>query len=326
MNLQSSTMPEIACLVGELNGAPEVRGVNLGGWLLVEGWIKPSLFDGIPNGDMLDGTKVQFKSVMLQKYMSIENGGVSNITVGRDNASSWETFKLWRISEEIFQFQTLRGKFLTFDNEALIISATAESSTMAENFLIERYQNKVHIKLLTMQIYLQTRSVYQLTAYYQGVPDWGDNAAPFDMIIFANDLHGDYQLANGYEPVKAKSVIKQHRDSFVTPEDFRFLSLHGINAVRIPVGWWIAQDPNPPAPFVGGTLAALDNAFLWAQAFGLKCIIDLHAAPASQNEMEHSASRDDSSDWASNPSYISRSLVVIDFLSSRCCVNSVTCP
>jgi hypothetical protein len=31
----------------------KVRGVNLGGWLVVEGWIKPSLFDGITNGDML---------------------------------------------------------------------------------------------------------------------------------------------------------------------------------------------------------------------------------------------------------------------------------
>ena len=31
----------------------KVRAVNLGGWLVVEGWIKPSLFDGIPNGDML---------------------------------------------------------------------------------------------------------------------------------------------------------------------------------------------------------------------------------------------------------------------------------
>lgn len=33
----------------------KVRAVNLGGWLVVEGWIKPSLFDGIPNGDMLVG-------------------------------------------------------------------------------------------------------------------------------------------------------------------------------------------------------------------------------------------------------------------------------
>lgn len=39
--------------VDGLEGNAKVRGVNLGGWLVVEGWIKPSLFAGIPNGDML---------------------------------------------------------------------------------------------------------------------------------------------------------------------------------------------------------------------------------------------------------------------------------
>jgi hypothetical protein len=39
--------------VDGLRGDSKVKGVNLGGWLVVEGWIKPSLFDGIPNGDML---------------------------------------------------------------------------------------------------------------------------------------------------------------------------------------------------------------------------------------------------------------------------------
>lgn len=36
-----------------LHGNSRVRGVNLGGWLVIEGWIKPTLFDDIPNGDML---------------------------------------------------------------------------------------------------------------------------------------------------------------------------------------------------------------------------------------------------------------------------------
>lgn len=31
----------------------KVKAVNLGGWLVTEGWIKPSLFDGIPNKDLL---------------------------------------------------------------------------------------------------------------------------------------------------------------------------------------------------------------------------------------------------------------------------------
>lgn len=35
--------------------------------------------------------------------------------------------------------------------------------------------------------------------------------------------------------------------------------------MRIPVGWWMASDPTPPAPYVGGSLRALDNAFIWAR-------------------------------------------------------------
>ncbi|XP_028550206.1 glucan 1,3-beta-glucosidase 1 isoform X2 [Dendrobium catenatum] len=110
--------------------------------------------------------------------------------------------------------------------------------------------------------------------------------------------------------------LQNHRHTFVTAEDFSFLSEHGINTVRIPVGWWIVQDPDPPAPFIGGTLAALDRAFSWAEVYNIRCIIDLHAAPGSQNGMEHSASRDGSVNWPSTE-YITQSLDVIEFLSSR---------
>ncbi|XP_020527927.1 uncharacterized protein LOC18423283 isoform X3 [Amborella trichopoda] len=297
------------------NGMPEVRGVNLGGWLVVEGWIKPSLFDGIPNSDMLDGTKVQFKSTSLQKYVSAFNGGGQNVTFDRDIASSWETFRLWRVSSEIFQLRTFGGQFLASDGEGGPVSATDESATGRGTFTFERYQNRVHIKLSNGN-YLQANSAGQLTADYPGRPGWDDHAATFEMTIVANDLHGDYQLANGYGPDKSTSVLSGHRNSFVTQEDFRFLSNHGINTVRIPVGWWIASDPTPPPPFVGGSLASLDKAFLWAQTYGIKCIVDLHAAPGSQNGMEHSASRDGSADWAKSPKYIFDSLNVIEFLAS----------
>ena len=58
--------------------------------------------------------------------------------------------------------------------------------------------------------------------------------------------------------------------------DFKFIAENGLNAVRIPVGWWIASDPNPPKPFVGGALRALDNAFLWAQYVYFLCFVLLH--------------------------------------------------
>ncbi|KAI4317304.1 hypothetical protein L6164_025184 [Bauhinia variegata] len=310
----------ITSTVYSVEGLPEdsrVRGVNLGGWLVIEGWIKPSLFDGIANGDMIDGTQVQFKSVTLQKYVSADNGGGLNVTVDRDAASSWETFRLWRVSESEFQFRTSQGQFFTCDGEGCSISATAKSPSTSETFYVERNNNnKIHIKIKS-GTYIQATTGGQLTADYPGVPGWDNNAATFEMTIVANVIHGDYQLTNGYGHDRAKDVLRKHRNSFVTIEDFNFLHRHGINTVRIPVGWWIAFDPNPPAPFIGGSLEALDNAFSWAQAYDIKCIIDLHAAPGSQNGMEHSASRDGTAGWPTSPDYISESLHVIEFLICR---------
>ncbi|CAK9171957.1 unnamed protein product [Ilex paraguariensis] len=54
-----------------------------------------------------------------------------------------------------------------------------------------------------------------------------------------------------------------------------------------------------------------------SRAYSIKCIIDLHAAPGSQNGMEHSSSRDGTTGWSTSPDSISQTLVVIDFLASR---------
>ncbi|KAG6403223.1 hypothetical protein SASPL_135440 [Salvia splendens] len=56
---------------------------------------------------------------------------------------------------------------------------------------------------------------------------------------------------------------------------------------------------------------------LWFREYNLKCIIDLHAAPGSQNGMEHSSSRDGTTGWPTSSDYISQSLNAIDFLASR---------
>lgn len=245
-------------------GFTKVRGVNLGGWLVVEGWIKPSLFDGIPNGDMLDGTQVQFKSVTLQKYVSADNGGGMNVSVDRDVPSTWETFKLWRVSDKDFQFRCLGGQFLTSSSEGNLISAIEDLPSLNETFSVERNNTRVHLKSSSGS-YVQATANNQLTADYQGEPAWEDNVATFEMIIVSSNLHGDYQLANGYGHDKAEEVLSRHRNTFITAEDFVFLSRHGINTVRIPVGWWIYQDPDPLPPFIGGSLSALDRAFFWAQ-------------------------------------------------------------
>lgn len=88
------------------------------------------------------------------------------------------------------------------------------------------------------------------------------------MGLFADNLILDkwiFNLFQAHSISRLFCMLQKHRNSFITVDDFDFLYRHGIDTVRIPVGWWIASNSNPPAPFIGGSLEALDNAFSWAQ-------------------------------------------------------------
>lgn len=73
--------------------------------------------------------------------------------------------------------------------------------------------------------------------------------------------------------------MKEHRDTYVTEEDFEDIAAHGMNSVRIPVPFFIWGDREP----FSGCIEHLDLAFAWAEKYGLKILIDLHTVPGSQN-------------------------------------------
>ena len=62
--------------------------------------------------------------------------------------------------------------------------------------------------------------------------------------------------------------------------------------VRIPVGYWLfAETADDAPPFVPGAYKALDNAFKLAAQYGMGVLVDMHAAPASQNGCARKGSR-----------------------------------
>ncbi|XP_020257372.1 probable glucan 1,3-beta-glucosidase A [Asparagus officinalis] len=295
----------------------KIRAVNLGGWLVTEGWIKPSLFDGIPNGDFLDGTQLQLKSVTQNKYLCAESGGGTIIVANRSSASGWETFKLWRITENTFQFRVFNGQFMGLDGGGTDVVAVSDSSDPSETFEIIRNANdssRVRIKAPNGS-FLQAKTDVLVTADYGESTNWGNDDPSVFLINIVGKMQGEFQITNGYGTEKATPVLREHWNSFIVEEDFNFISQNGLNAVRIPVGWWTAINPTP-WPFVEGSLQILDRAFSWAEKYDLKVIIDLHAAPGSQNGYEHSASRDGSQEWGTNDT-IAQTITVIDFLTNR---------
>nr|GMC77000.1 probable glucan 1,3-beta-glucosidase A [Ipomoea batatas] len=298
-----------------------VRAVNLGGWLVTEGWMKPSLFDAIPNRDLLDGSRVQFKSVTLGKYLSAEHGGGTILVANKIFAMSSETFRLWRINETTFNLRVNNNQFVGLDttNGGAGVNLVAVENTpgISETFVILRNSddpNRVRIKA-SNGFFLQVKTEELVTADSKGNERWDDDDPSVFIMTALSAFEGEYQITNGYGPVMAPKVMREHWDTFIVEEDFKWISNNGLNAVRIPVGWWIASDPNPPKPFVGGSLKALDNAFLWATKYGLKVLLELHAAPGSQNGFAPSAPRDGTLGWGIDS--VSPTVAVIEFLAAR---------
>ncbi|GLJ06452.1 hypothetical protein SUGI_0039550 [Cryptomeria japonica] len=227
--------------------------------------------------------------------------------------------EIWRVKDGSYQLRVLNKNFIAAQNGGggIVNAVTTNPSTWETFEIISNPSNKnrVHIKVLK-GMYMQAKSKDQLTADFQGEPGWDNNAATFEMTILTEKvLQGEYQLTNGLGN-KAKQVLNEHWNTFITENDFAFLSQNKISVVRIPVGWWIASDPNPKPPFVGGSLQALDNAFSWANKHNIKIIVDLHAAPGAQNADDHSGTRDGYIEWDSEEN-MDKSISVIDFLASR---------
>ncbi|KAH7864627.1 hypothetical protein Vadar_031899 [Vaccinium darrowii] len=253
------------------------------------------------------------------KYLCVEAGGGENIAANRTDPSGWETFKLWRITENTFHLRVFHKQFMGLTGNGIDIVAVAKTPCESETFEIvkgPRNSSRVRIKAPNGS-FLQVNAEGRVTADSRGDGNWGDNdPSLFVITIFEGPL-GEFQVTNGYGPVLAPQVMQEHWSTFIVENDFKFISRNGLNAVRIPVGWWIASDPTPPLPYVGGSLQALDNAFLWAQNYGIKVIIVLHAAPGSQNGWHHSSTRDGSQEWGLSDENIQQTVGVIDFLSAR---------
>jgi glucan 1,3-beta-glucosidase len=103
--------------------------------------------------------------------------------------------------------------------------------------------------------------------------------------LFTGLKAGDeFGLCEELGPKEASDILRIHRNNFITELDFKWIADRGLNAVRLPVGYWILGNSKP---YVGG-IEYVDKALDWAEQYGIKVIIDLHGAPGSQNGKDHS--------------------------------------
>mmetsp|Transcript_41742 Transcript_41742/g.78066 ORF Transcript_41742/g.78066 Transcript_41742/m.78066 type:complete len:642 (+) Transcript_41742:3-1928(+) len=113
----------------------------------------------------------------------------------------------------------------------------------------------------------------------------------------------------------AARALREHRETFVTEEDFRRIHALGLNAVRIPFGYWVVTGPAEGDVFLGPCIEYLDRALSWCKAYGLQAVVDLHGAPGGESGDRPSGRK--RSDWSWHDWRMSDSLAALRLLAAR---------
>jgi glucan 1,3-beta-glucosidase len=111
---------------------------------------------------------------------------------------------------------------------------------------------------------------------------------------------------------QAKGRLDEHRETFITAADFRWIKQCGLNAVRLPVGYWALEAPKPYVECSRFIDFALDQ----CQQNNLKLLLDLHGAPGSQNGWDHSG-RAGPMNWPKDPQNIKETLRVLESFAQK---------
>ncbi len=82
---------------------------------------------------------------------------------------------------------------------------------------------------------------------------------------------------------QVKQKLDEHRETFITEADFKWIADHGLNVVRLPYPYWLFGDIEP----YYGCVDKLDQIMDWAQKYQLKVLLDLHTAPGCQNGFDN---------------------------------------
>ena len=119
-------------------------------------------------------------------------------------------------------------------------------------------------------------------------------------------------LARRLPAEELAAVMKEHRDTYVTEDDFRFIAENGLDTVRLPVPYFVFGDR---PPFIG-CIEYVDMAIDWAEKYSLQVLLDLHTVPHSQNGYDNGGITGVCK-WCHYPDEVEFALTVLERLAER---------
>ncbi|CAI5974028.1 unnamed protein product [Closterium sp. NIES-65] len=303
--------------VREVTQVARIRGMNLGGWLVLEQWMTPGMYDGVP--DLVDGWELKFKSVANSKYLRAAVGGDHKLRCTGDGGSTdYDHFVIRRVDGAGGKVQVRLWKSGLFmqaqggGGGAVITQYDVPRDDSSDVWTMEVSSDgsKAQFKA-NNGMYLNVQGDEVAASTSSGSFD-GSTAFYIDRVT---SVQGEWQTAAYARD--SGSRLPDHWRGFIVEDDWRYLAEQGINTVRIPVGYWIMQGNEPDWPFVPGTDAVLDSAFSMAEKYSIRIFLSMHSAPGGQNHGSESSARDGAPDWQRYEGNINKTLDCIEWLASR---------
>src|SRR3989338_7009490 len=109
-----------------------------------------------------------------------------------------------------------------------------------------------------------------------------------------HDFRASFEKALG--KAELDDFTKTFRDTFIQEKDIKIIKGWGANCIRIPFNYRLIEFEDRPFSLNEEGLIYLDRAIDWCERNSIYCILDMHAAPGSQNSGWHS-------DCSDNPEF-----------------------
>lgn len=116
----------------------------------------------------------------------------------------------------------------------------------------------------------------------------------------ATGASSDVELQRVLGAVSYNERVREHYETFVSEQDFKRMSAMGLNAVRLPLPWYVFGSQNEGEPHIP-CIDYVDRALEWADAYDMGVLLDLATVPGGQGDSNSSPTTPDSiADWHSS--------------------------
>lgn len=136
-------------------------------------------------------------------------------------------------------------------------------------------------------------------------------------LFAATGASNDIELQQTLGATAYNERVREHYETFMAESDFKRMSAMGLNAVRIPVPWYVFGAQNEHESYIS-CIDYIDRAFEWAEKYDMRVLLDLATVPGDQGDSNSSPTTPDiPADWHSSASGREVALEVLSKLAER---------